>query len=741
MLQPLSDVFSTNAEPRPPLFALQGKSPGKSAPTYTVAQDAVEAPTAKPQKKANTDSGYHGLSEDEMDIDQPQPPVEALEAKAIPQKSPLRPQTAIIDQSEDRSTTERSFHSAREDITKTQVLDNVPQPKEPEDSPEPKEAPALAKKVDTDEIQVDRVEKEVEEAQIADESRSPSQGSSPDRPLVRKSSLTFAALPPRPPLTTKKSFGNRTSQNSHLEQSNFLGRFTGGKSLGGTKQSDPEENEAENDSRAQDDKPTLLREESDPDAKLTKLHNKSSTQRLHERIHLLGKSQAARPTKSIHAISSGQPTYPQSTESEEHNQKPRKASVQQNKDDDDDDWIQPPKPMALPVSRPPLSKSISTDVMEGIRGKQTIGDRDFDIQKRERSASKPESPRPNTAKIVDLRTASDSRAASPGIYSAYNGVRTFNEPEAPELAQDKHFGGSTTPFGSPSPKRYVDGPLSASKSKLQSIMKTAKGLFSSSAGVSAQAKLDLQQAQESANWQIIEPTTKDSALPSGVEEPNARKTRSSTEKEERKRLQAKNEQQTTQEKQNKPTGLQAHKKLQKNEVQPPSSRPESTVQQSGKPVRTSPRKTQNKEASEMASIQSHSEHASQPMAPPAPQAQDRPAQSQRSKDPRRPIKPVKDAGPKPKPQPVAIRVGTLSSSTQRMPLNNAALSSSLQESLPPPQPKQPAVGKKPSLQPSASNSSLKSSVNGAGKPKALIVAERKKEQVSSLLETTGKRRE
>ncbi len=125
----------------PPVFGLQGRSPEKLAAAVNIAQDVVEAPTLRPQKKVNTDSGYHGLSEDEMDVDPPKPTADSYGTAKLRQESPLRPHLDIVDGSEDRSTTERSFHSAREEITKTQVLTGVPQPNESLDTAIAKEDP------------------------------------------------------------------------------------------------------------------------------------------------------------------------------------------------------------------------------------------------------------------------------------------------------------------------------------------------------------------------------------------------------------------------------------------------------------------------------------------------------------------------------------------------------------------------------------------------------------------------
>lgn len=95
----------------------------------------------------------------------------------------------------------------------------------------------------------------------------------------------------------------------------------------------------------------------------------------------------------------------------------------------------------------------------------------------------------------------------------------------------------------------------------------------------------------------------------------------------------------------------------------------------------------------------------------------------------RPTKPGRDAIQKPRPQPVAIRVGTLS---QRMPITTATLASTLQETLPPADAKRPGHTKtisNTSLQSSTSNNAFKTSISSQPtKPKALLAAERKKEQ-------------
>lgn len=281
---------------------------------------------------------------------------------------------------------------------------------------------------------------------IDDDVRSPSDGSSPVKPLVRKSSLTFASLPAREPLLPKKSMGNRVSRTSHIDQSKArnsqMGRFTGGKSLGGSQMMQP----VDADMDADMERPELQREESET----TKIHNKTSTQRLFERINML-KQQNEAPKRVSQNILSSQSSQPQSfslTQSKEDTQHVQSAqiaypdlSAAQEKndiDDDDDDWISPVRTVAVApkVSRPAFSKSHTADM------------------------------RPSPAKPIPSQLISVSN------------------PDLSTVAE------STTPAGSPTGKKYMDGPLSASKSKLYSAFRAAKEKLIGSSATSAQAKLD-----------------------------------------------------------------------------------------------------------------------------------------------------------------------------------------------------------------------------------------------------------
>ena len=701
-----------------------------------------------------------------MDVDRQggQPDVEkAIEGSAQP---PIQLEVMAPLQQEDRSTTDRSFHSAREEVTKTGILDIVPaseveEPEEqaPAQSPEQQAlestSPANSRKMD---------EPESNEA-VLDQSPSLSSESSPAQQLVRKSSLTFAALPPRPTLPTEKSLGMRTSQaaqaeqeRTNVQQSSFFGRITGNKSVGGPQIQQEDGRHADISSTME--KAPAPQEEPDSDTKAARLHNKSSTQRLHDKISLLGQSHPHRPTKSIpsapqvSAQSAAQTRAAQAdTRSYNGHEKLSANMASTNgkaQNDEEEDWIQPPKFLAASSKESLASDLPPGDTGDDIEYKEAPSNQAVPFQRSHITANKVSSPLPQSTRYStdededeNWRVVSDSRTASPGIFSSYNGIRTFDDEERP-----KDFdGGSTTPIGSPSAQRHADGPLSASKSKLQSIMKTARGLFSSSAGVSAQAKMESLTADLNARGPSEVLTADGETAGSSVNESagvtekgvskaqlikrrpintSAPKTRSSAEREKRERQQQNECWHPDQAEISVDNEGIQHAKLLQDPTKPTRVAGNPTNFAS-KPVRQSPRKTQDPALNDNTTQASETSHISGSTVSQAPT---RPGQSQRSKDPRRPVRPTKDAAAKPRPQPVAIRVG-VPSAQNRAPLSNSILSSTLAESLPPNNPRQPAAAKKPSLQTSASNSNLKSSVSSTStKPRALIAAEKKKEMVS-----------
>lgn len=722
-------------------------------------------PQLEKKTKINNDSGYHGMTEDEMELDEQAPAPVLVHAGEQEATQPMQSELSKTRQSREQSAVDSSFHSAKEDLSQESSKEasnplvseplslqaqasNVGEPTVSVASPLPKQPKSKESQI----LDLDSVDRgSPMDGDIGNDSlRSPSQGSSPaTKGLVRKSSLTFAALPAREPLTTKKSIGARLSRTSHVDatkgimsRSSFLGRITGGKSLGGSRRPEVEVETADNDHKDVDDgeRPPIRQEESDNEAKETNFHNKSSTQRLHDKINLLGKSQPARPTKSIPAAATfSQPVYP-----ELQLGPAAQDSLQQSsrEDEEDDDWILPPAREAETSPRPQLSKSISADVMEHLRGKTNISDEDFGMKQQH-------PPR---------RHSLESELASPNLAPSVQApTGTITNPL--QISKTEQTLPSTTPTSTPVLARHADGPISASKSKLQSIMKTARGLFTSSAGASAQAKMELQNQAKLGSPNITSPTkpkitsndidlypklqvdqailSLPAARPENPAKPaEGRRTRGSIEKEkkEKERRQAEMEsgkskheevQKTTASKheqgQDECTDTEKHEEIPKSDsIQPPKVRQQ--------PARKLPDTQHTKSAAEVVCL---NEQANGIAKVGQPQQQNEQSQQlQRPRETKRPVKPAKEAAPKPEPQRVAIRVGTLS---QRIPLSNAALSSGLQDTLPPPPNKQPGLSKKTStasMQTSASTTTLRGTT--VSKPKALIAAEKKKEQVSIL---------
>jgi len=771
---------------------------------------------ANSRGKENFDSGYHGMSEDDMDIDKADEIVPPVTNFHIAPSEPVLVQINSSDVhqlgvgrvSEEGKTTEGSFHSAREDLTSRDLPQTSHQSSHIGSSTKPSGIATVDARIykehdpkpvahkchqGHDEDAMDEGKDSLlGEDQELDAAHTPSEGSSPAKPLVRKSSLTFASLPAREPLTTKKSVGARVSRTSHVDQAktaplnrnSYFGRYTGGKSLGGTRQPEHVDKPDENDVMEIDEsiRPYATQDESDGDGRTARLHNKSSTQRLHERINLLGQTQPGRVQKSVAAVNvvSVQPAYPELPKGSKEEKQLKDHQIEQGITsttniaiDDDDDWIKPPSQKSERPNRPQLAKSRSVDVMEQISGKDSVGGNTFARESSKQDLSRENSPLRSVDRHGQPRhipghqkSASATTSTSPSKTLSHQGA--LHKKAISISNSGLQSASSTTPAGTPPKRLHHDGPLNASKSKLQSIMKSARGLFTSTAGVSAQAKMETLSPgtapPRSHDWQNTgRPTqTEDLGLaslsqmmypklpngsqvsvssPSGKAE--GRKTRSSTEKEEKqKQGEAKDRQRTeTRQEAQKPADYKAHQIITATSATGmKNSTVEALSQEPTKPTRQSPRRQPTREevqvsaeAMEPAATAVENNDQFQIMGPPPARSQNQSSQIQKPKEMRRPMKPAKEAAPKPKPQPVAIRVGTLS---QRIPLTNAALSSSLQESLPPPQTRQPTVAKKTSnasLQTAVSANSFKSSTSSlVSKPKALIAAERKREQVSSI---------
>jgi hypothetical protein len=114
--QPLSDVFASNVQ--------AGPTPAKTTTFYEkvtqfqIAEDG-EHTVSQP---GNTDSGYHGMTEDEMEADtqtdRDTVPSQSLEAHTVsPRENQLQPQRLEDETDENEPASDGSFISAKEAVS------------------------------------------------------------------------------------------------------------------------------------------------------------------------------------------------------------------------------------------------------------------------------------------------------------------------------------------------------------------------------------------------------------------------------------------------------------------------------------------------------------------------------------------------------------------------------------------------------------------------------------------------
>lgn len=823
----MSDVFSTTPRAGPsPFRQIHFEKP---APTFQVAEDRSRSP--EPQKqpsKQNTepeilnhpassyaaDSGYFGSQWNDatqiLDATQPNEPIEVYSSPKAP--SPvtntiplLTESDAVISRESDRRTA--SFQSAKEEQTRnlpeeeaskqhsgtkeTQIptleptLQNQPQEisSQPIQSPQ---QPASAIESPPKVAEVEAVIVREDEEEHEDEG---SDGSSPFRPIVRKSSLNFASLPAREPITTKKSIGKRVSRISHLEhaRTSYYGRPTGGKSLGNIKP-DAQHNLA-------DDEMVLdetVQEDIDG-SQMLRLHNKTSTQRLQDQISMLGKPQsnARPPSKSITNAGLMQPPANQPstfTILSDEPKSPEQKSPQRRPfaapgafpDDDEDSWIG--APAAGPTDRsafsprPQVMKSHSTDIMEDICEKDTIGGEQFKIPKRgenQRQMSPLREPERTASTLGHIKSASTSVLRSPKKASELSEPQKLVSVSNPNPSIDTAI--STSPK---SPARIHRGsPLKAAKDKFSSILKTSRGLFASSAAVSAEAKSaaispatsrmglnsqpsfeevlrNTQPYQGQENFSKSQHTLR---MPQSPGKASTRRARDSIEREDRRkedearvareakeaqkmddqlekaRQKVKEEARVYHLEQERVAAMQKEVAARKEEEKLAKAGPASVP----RATRSSPRKTKAQLEAEgiaaaTASIKQPQskdvEMTDVPALPPS-TSQDIPRPKSQIGRPatKRPLKPAKEPLTKAKP-PTVIRVDTSSQRGHQYHPSNAALAANLHESL-----AAPTTGPSQGLKSKASTNSIQRKVSTSGfkstATRALEAAAKKKEQV------------
>lgn len=474
--QPLSDIFAPSAHIAPP--AQNATSFYDKVAHFQIAEDRDDEASKElrsksrsksPQrmgKPGNTDSGYHGMTEDEMD---------AMDADALTetatvtssqgqkqneqvQKVPLRehqPRPQPTRQGTGRMSDE-SFLSAREEVESR----NVPQEPAEERSDE-ENATAPNEEMAVDEPQVgetpaqasgpeserNETEAESHDQEMEDEApQSPSDTSSPEKPLQRKSSFNFSGLPAREPLAAKRSVGGRNSQIDIGRHSVLAVRATN--ATNDNDQPEPDEMEE------------------------TAAQAKTVTQTLHEKIMMLGKTKESRTSKSIpQSVLGAQAVYPQLPAAEAGElpaTETAEAVPMMNGDadleDDDDDWIAPTKPTGQPAQ----SKHLMQDAQQ-------------------QSTTPAGSP---ARYAFHQKSISTTQIPTPPRPVSSHGLQKSQSISNPSLANAAGVMASKTPAGTPAGRKHHDGPLSASKNKLWSALKSAKSIFASSASASAAAKLE-----------------------------------------------------------------------------------------------------------------------------------------------------------------------------------------------------------------------------------------------------------
>ncbi|KAH8160393.1 hypothetical protein CIB48_g7853 [Xylaria polymorpha] len=821
---PLSNIFSSTTKDgsNPFTMANHGRTntprvkiavdPQPSPPKATVAASPVKqivgpnpAPPAKPVSLV--DSGYHGSqSQDAMELDDPivleeitqpfspQGDIEtghlALEASS-PGKNHRSPAQPSFPTQEigagDLSTQYFTAHVgtatspsqlAHHDTTTPAGSPALPPFSNTKKSPTPAQVSEGAHTPTTPAAKLQEVEPDAMETVLDEVSRSPSDGSSPIRPIVRKSSLNFASLPAREPIT-HKSIGNRISRTSHLDQNRTsYYRHTGGKSLGHAKQDIIDD---EHDDMDIDEFPAPPKTQPQVEVDNAAMHNKTYTQRLQDQINKLGKTQANVPqnskrmTDSSTSQASPSTDVPQPPTPNKQLASPKKTTTTPGAFPDyEDDWIEP---LGTPDDasnfkspRPGLPKSHTADVMERFSGKNTISADDFAMPMARPQTAYAKSPLRSPVPGRNVGAFGHHKSVSVPVFPVIhpehddeNGLKKVISASNLPLATVAEDGHPTTPK-SPS-HRFNNSPLKQVKNKLSSILKSSRGLLASSAAISAEGKSSLLSPSSTRLGLHLGPSTETLRSPSAKEsqslypdlsrhvaDTQTLPSATSPERVEGRRTRASIEREKSEEKRKKEEVKEARRlaeqteKLEKaREKEREKARVFSKEQERiaamekqaiaqkeqekraaiatpaniSKSVRSSPQKAKSRTASDdqdADALRAEEDTAEVEMLD---------APTMKTREIKRPVRPTKEPTSKVKQAPTVIRVNMGSQHSQYHP-SNSTLSSSLHDALSQSQPKSKAG--QPSLQPKPSLQSLKSSTSSSGRPKALEAAARRKEQ-------------
>ncbi|KAL6881067.1 hypothetical protein J3F83DRAFT_710898 [Trichoderma novae-zelandiae] len=766
---PLSDVFAaspTGSRSQPSDQASHSHPPQlhqvalKAVPLVTKPvspQRHVFSPSRTRPPRGMQDSGYYG-SQDHIATD----PSESAELEdfANPYSDiVLPPGGSSVRRSPVRKIVSVSpakiFQPPKEDST-TRTLPDVQSdtaPDEPETS---------AKEFDTDEAYSDapvispvRSPKNPPGAaeqsnESSDDEQSASEGSSPIRPLVRKSSLNFASLPAREPLNSGKSLGPRQSRNSHFDAGNssrtsYYQRQTGGKSLGNLAKRDSlhEENQAGMEEGAEEASPVHEASEGDrPGVN----HTRTYTQRLQDQISMLGKPQGSfgQPKPSSNAAAPQQEAVqaqpvtspkPASLEKEPASTTPRASP-----EDDDADWIESPNTAKKArESRPLFTKSHTTDIMEGIQDQ----DEGF-LRQAGEHASHSLSNHFKASSVSTMPTDPSALARGTAAPSIAIPISFTNLPALHDDLADN-------PFKSP-PRR--ESPLKQVRSKLSSILKSSRGLLASNAAVNVDGKslmspsttrLALHAGASTDSLamkpQDVEPQPMDGGSPT---KPIARRTRASTEREKEqkrrendvKRMEEqmdKLDKAREKEREKARAFTQEQEKVATMEKEVAAKRQDERLAFKATPNPpkagpSSPRKMRAGEESQFRQIDRDADmsDAQPPMPPPSSTKPTLPGPVARGKDSKRPVKPIKDSASRIKAPPTVIRVNTGSQHSQYQPAGSR-VSTASHDTLSSNHSTASSKSGKSTYQAKSSAPNMKAPPS-AGRSKAAELAARKREQ-------------
>ncbi|KAL7796590.1 hypothetical protein V8C37DRAFT_372301 [Trichoderma ceciliae] len=763
---PLSDVFAASPSTsknlhsahtsrfHPPQLHQVASKAIPLGPKPASPQRHVFSPQRAPPPRGLQDSGYYGsqdliatdLSEDAEpeDIANPYSDIVLPPGGSSIRRSPARKAAA--------ASPAKIFQTAREDQI-THALPDVPSDAtqdEPDSSSKESDMddPSSEAPVPSPAPSSRKPSMSAEQSDEPSDEQSASEGSSPIRPVVRKSSLNFASLPAREPLNSGKSLGGRLSRNSHFDNGNssrtsYYQRQTGGKSLGNLakRESVHEGNPAGMDVDEEESTPAHEASESERPGLS---HTKTYTQRLQDQISMLGKPQGSfGQSKQTSNASAAQQNATQtqsatSPKSVSPEKEPVSTTPRASPEDDDDDWIEPPNTVKETTdSRPLLTKSHTTDIMEGIQDKDD--DYSPDEQISHSLSNHIKSSSVSTMPIASSALGRETAPLSKAISISNSSLAASQDDMA------------DTPSKSPS-RSFRDSPLKQVKSKLSSILKSSRGLLASSAAISAEGKTLMSPSSTrlalhggpSSESVIMKPQDIETQPlePVSPTKPVARRTRASTEREKEQRRRE-NEVKRMEEQMDKLDKVRekerekarafTQEKVNTTEKEIPAQRQDERLafKATPDPVKASqpsPRKIRAGEEPEFRQLDRDTDmsDAQPPMPPPSSSKPTLPSQATRGKDSKRPVKPIKDSAAKAKAPPTVIRVNTGSQHSQYLPAGSR-VSTASHDTLNSTHSTASSKTSKSSYQVKSSTHNLKAPPS-AGRPKAAELAARKKEQ-------------